>query len=219
MSKHVQDIVLTDPPRCTFDAQEWQRARERVALLESARDRRLFFELLNYLERGWKIILPLHVAANRAMRGERTAEDVAAFIECDPVDVYRGIANTCMRAIPEAPQGSPEARFDLVADEAGDVARYLRILALGADHPHFPPGLRELVRSAAAEMTEWRAGLTEVLEPAEECACSRERSEPSVTPSRAVRERVGSGGRAVLSLTRNPGPPEPGVRARATPPA
>ncbi|MFL5542247.1 MAG: hypothetical protein ACJ8J0_24885 [Longimicrobiaceae bacterium] len=170
MSKHAQDIVLTDPPRYALDAQEWQRARERVALLRSARDRRLLFALLDYLERGWKIILPLHVAANRTRCGGRTAEDVTSFIECDPIDVYRGIAHTCMRAIPEAPEGSPGARFDLVADEAGDVARYLRILALGADHPGFPPELRALVRTAAAEMTAWRAGLAEVLEPAEECA-------------------------------------------------
>lgn len=169
MSKLARDIVLAGPPLCTLDAQEWQRARERVAQLPSARDRRLFFALLDYLERGWKIILPLHVAANRTVRGGRTAEDVASFIECDPVDVYRGITHTCMRAIPEAPQGSPATRFDLLADEACDVARYLRILALGADHPGFPPGLRELVRAAAAEMTAWRAGLAEVLEPAEAC--------------------------------------------------
>lgn len=169
MSKYARDIVLTNPPRCTLDAQEWQRARERVAQLPSARDRRLFFALLDYLERGWKIILPLHVAANRTMRGERTAEDVTAFIECDPVDVYRGIAHTCIRAIPEAPQEPPGATFDILVDEAGDVARYLRILALGADHPDFPPGLRALVRTAAAEMTAWRAGLAELLEPAEAC--------------------------------------------------
>ena len=154
----------------SMHAQEWRAARERVAQLPSAQDRRLFFALLDYMERGWKIILPLHVAANRTLCGERTAEDVASFIECDPVDVYRGITHTCMRAIPEAPQESPGARFDLLADDAGDVARYLRILALGADHPGFPPELRELVRTAAAEMTAWRAGLAEVLEPAEECA-------------------------------------------------
>jgi hypothetical protein len=92
---------------------------------------------------------------------------VAAFIECDPIDVYRGMTHTCMRAIPEAPQGP---RFEIVADEAGEVARYLRILALGADHPGFPPELRELVRTAAAAMTRWHAGLAEVLEPAEACA-------------------------------------------------
>jgi hypothetical protein len=54
-------------------------------------------------------------------------------------------------------------------DEAGDVARYLRILALGADHPEFPPELREMVRAAAVEMTEWQAGLACVLEPVEGC--------------------------------------------------
>ena len=174
MSKHARDIVLSDAPRCTLDAQEWQTARERVALLRSARDRRLFFALLNHMERGWEIIRPLHVAANRSVRslgpGGRTAEDVTTFIECDPIDVYRGIAHTCMRAIPEAAQGPPLTRFDIVADEAGDVARYLRILALGADHPDFPPELRELVRTAATAMTRWHAGLAEVLEPAEACA-------------------------------------------------
>lgn len=153
----------------SMHAQEWRAARERVAQLPSARDRRLFFALLDYMERGWKIILPLHVAANRTSCGGRTAEDVTSFIECDPVDVYRGITHTCMRAIPEAAQ-EPRAGFDIVADEAGDVARYLRVLALGADHPGFPPELRELVRTAAAEMTAWRAGLADVLEPAEECA-------------------------------------------------
>ncbi|MFL5540270.1 MAG: hypothetical protein ACJ8J0_14870, partial [Longimicrobiaceae bacterium] len=86
MSKLAQDIVLADPPRCTLDAQEWRAARERVAQLPSARDRRLFFSLLEHLERGWKIILPLHVAANRTVGVGRTAEDVTSFIECDPVD-------------------------------------------------------------------------------------------------------------------------------------
>ena len=176
MSKHARDIVLADPPRCTLDAQEWRTARERVALLRSARDRRLFFALLSYMERGWEIIRPLHVAANRSAHGlgpgGRTAEDVSSFVECDPIDVYRGIAHTCMRAIPEAAQGPSRARFDIVADEAADVARYLRILALGADHPDFPPELRELVRTAAAAMTRWHAGLAEVLEPAEACVAA-----------------------------------------------
>ena len=157
-------------------------ARERVALLRSARDRRLFFALLDYMERGWEIIRPLHVAANRVVCGPgfggRTAEDVPAFIECDPIDVYRGIAHTCMRAIPGAAQEPPRARFDIVADEAGDVARYLRILALGADHPDFPPTLREPVRTAAAAMTRWHAGLAEVLEPTEACVWARAGSPP-----------------------------------------
>jgi hypothetical protein len=174
MSKHARGIMLSDPPRFTLDAQEWQTAREQVARPRSAQDRRLFFALLDYMERGWEIVRPLHVAANRIVcdcgPGGRMADDVTAFIECDPVDVYRGITHTCMRAIPGAPQGPPNARFDIVADEAGDVARYLRILALGADHPDFPPELREPVRTAAAAMTRWHAGLAEVLEPAEACA-------------------------------------------------
>ena len=174
MPKHARDIVLPGAPRCTLDAQEWRTARERVARLKSARDRRLFFALLDYMERGWEIIRPLHVAAIRTVCGSglgaRTAEDVAAFIECDPIDVYRGMTHTCMRAIPDAPQGPANARFEIVADEAGDVVRYLRILSLGADHPGFPPELREPVRTAAAAMTRWHAGLAEVLEPAEACA-------------------------------------------------
>src|SRR4051812_48555154 len=161
MTKHARYVELSDAPRRTLDAQEWQAARERVALLRSARDRRLLFALLDYLERGWEIIRPLHVAANRAVCGSglggRTAEDVAAFIECDPIDVYRGITHTCMRTIPEAPQGPPNGSFEIVPDEAGDVARYLRILALGAGHPDFPPELREPVRIAAAAMTRWHA--------------------------------------------------------------
>lgn len=177
MSTLARDIVLPDAPRCTLDAQEWRTARERVALLRSARERRLFFALLDYMERGWEIIRPLHVAANRAVCGpefrQRTPGDVTAFIECDPIDVYRGIAHTCMRAIPGTLQGQTRARFDIVADEAGDVARYLRILALGADHADFPRELRDLVRTAATAMTRWHAGLAEVLEPAEACACAR----------------------------------------------
>jgi len=177
MSKHARDIMLPDAPRCTLDAQEWRTARERVARLRSARDRRLFFALLDYMERGWEIVRPLYIAANRTVRGPgpdgRAAEDVTAFIECDPIDVYRGIARTCIRAIPEVPQGPSPARFDIVADEAGDVARYLRILALGAEHPGFPPELREPVRTAAAAMTRWHAGLAEVLEPAEACVWER----------------------------------------------
>jgi hypothetical protein len=177
MSKHARDIVVSDPLRCPLDAQEWQTARERAARLGSARDRRQFFALLNYMEQGWEIVRPLHAAANRSVccpgPGGRTAEDVTAFIECDPIDVYRGITHTCMRVIQDAPQGPPNARFEIVADEAGDVARYLRILALGADHPDFPPELRALVRSAAAAMTRWHAGLAEVLEPADGGASAR----------------------------------------------
>jgi hypothetical protein len=174
MPNLARDIDLTDPSRCTLDAQEWRTARERVARLRSARERRLFFALLDYMERGWEIVRPLHLAANRAVcgvgRDGRTAEDVTAFIECDPIDVYRGMAHACMRAIPDAPHGPSNASFEIVADEGGEVARYLRILALGADHPGFPPELREPVRAAAAAMTRWHAGLAEALEPAEACA-------------------------------------------------
>jgi hypothetical protein len=172
MSKHAQDIVLTDAPRCTLDEQEWQVARERVALLRSARDRLLFFALLNSLERGWEIIRPLHVAANRVVCGlgfgGRTAEDVTAFIECDPIDVYRGLAHACMHAVSGTSRAPRQGSLGIVADDAGDVARYLRILALGTHHPDFPPDLREMVSTIAVEMTEWRAGLADVLEPVED---------------------------------------------------
>ncbi|HEX6750203.1 MAG TPA: hypothetical protein VF092_23115 [Longimicrobium sp.] len=172
MSKLARNIVLADGPACMLTAQEWRAARERVAMLRSARDRRMFFALLNYLERGWEIIRPLHVVANRIVCGPglagATAEDVTTFIECDPIDVFRGITNICMRAIPDASQ-RPGPNFEIVADEAGDLARYLRILALGADHPEFPPELRELVRSTATKITAWNAGLADVLEPAENC--------------------------------------------------
>jgi hypothetical protein len=161
-------------PRWSLYPEEWRAARERVALLPSAPQRRLFWALLAHLERGWKIILPLQAASTQIVCGPGlrgpTAEDVAAFIECDPIDVYRGIAHACMHAIPSTPQGPRQGSFAIVADEAGDVARYLRILALGTDHPEFPPELRELVRAAAVEMTAWQAELAEVLEPVEHCA-------------------------------------------------
>src|SRR5215210_7135730 len=130
MSKNARDVVLTEAPRRTLGAQEWQTARERVALLRSARDRLLFFALLNYLERGWEIVRPLHVAANRIVCGRgpggRTAEDVTAFIECDPIDVYRGLAHACMCAVPGTSRAPRQGGLGLVADDAGDVARYLR---------------------------------------------------------------------------------------------
>ena len=173
MSKHAQDIVLTGAPRSTLDAREWQTARERVALLRSARDRLLFFALLNYLERGWEIIRPLHVAAKRIVWGlgpsGRTVEDVTAFIECDPIDVYRGLAHACMYAVPGASRVPRQGGLGIVADDAGDVARYLRILALGTRHPEFPLGLCDIVRAAAVEMTAWQAGLADVLESVEDC--------------------------------------------------
>lgn len=175
MPKPTGNTVDAPEPHFTLYAEEWRAARERVALLPSARQRRLFWALLGHLERGWKIILPLQAAANGMVCGPglrgRTAEDVAAFIECDPLDVYRGIAHACIHAVPSTPPGPRQGSFAIVADEAGDVARYLRILALGTDHPEFPPELRELVRAAAAEMTEWQAGLVDVLEPMEDCAC------------------------------------------------
>jgi hypothetical protein len=173
MSKHARDMVLAGPPRRTLDAQEWQTARERVALLRSARDRLLFFALLNYLERGWEIIRPLHVAANRIVCGlgldGRTVEDVTAFIECDPIDVYRGLAHACMHAVPGTARAPRPGGLGIVADDAGDVARYLRILALGTHHPEFPPDLHDMVRAIALEMTPWQAGLADVLEPVEDC--------------------------------------------------
>ena len=173
MSKHARGFMLSDAPRGTLDAREWQTARERVALLRSARERLLFFALLNYLERGWEIIRPLHVAANRIVcglgPGGQTAEDVTAFIDCDPIDVYRGIAHACMYAVPGASRAPREGGLGTVADDAGDVARYLRILALGTHHPGFPPDLRNVVRTTAMEMTAWRAGLADVLEPVENC--------------------------------------------------
>ena len=158
-------------PRWMLYPEEWRAARERVALLPSARQRRRFWALLEHMERGWRIILPLQVAADRIACGaalhRSTADDVAAFIECDPIDVYRGIAHSCMDAVPVMPR-QRQSSLEIVADEAGDVARYLRILALGADHPEFPPQLHELVRAAAMEMTGWHTGLADVLEPVEE---------------------------------------------------
>ncbi|HKP73916.1 MAG TPA: hypothetical protein VJT67_00175 [Longimicrobiaceae bacterium] len=142
-------------------------------MLRSARDRQLFFALLAHLERGWEIIRPLYLAANRISCGPglggRTAEDVRSFIECDPVDIFRGIAHACMRAVPQSWERPEPRSFELVADEAGDVARSLRILALGTADPAFPPELRDLVRSAAREMTAWQAQLASVLEPVDEC--------------------------------------------------
>jgi len=172
MSTLARNIVHPDELPCTLSPQEWRAARERVVRLRSASDRRLFFALLSYLERGWEIIRPLHVAANRIVCGPglagSTAEDVTAFIEDDPIDVFRGITRTCLRAVPE-PQQPQQMNFEIVADEAGDVARYLRILALGADHPQFPPELRDLVRSTSMGMTEWHARLGDVLEPVDTC--------------------------------------------------
>jgi hypothetical protein len=166
-------VAPAQEPRCTLDAQEWQTARERVALLRSARDRLLFFALLNYLERGWEIIRPLHVAANRIVcglgPGGRSAGDVTAFIECDPIDVYRGLAHACMSAVPGTSRAPRQGGLGIVADDAGDVARYLRILALGTHHPGFPPDLCDVVRATALEMTAWQAGLADVLEPVEDC--------------------------------------------------
>jgi hypothetical protein len=73
-----------------------------------------------------------------------------------------------MHAVPGTASGSRQEGLAIVLDDAGDVARYLRILALAADHPEFPPELRELVCAAAVEMTRWQARLAEVLEPVDD---------------------------------------------------
>lgn len=153
--------------------EEWRAAREKVARLTSARERRLFFALLSHLERGWEILCPLHIATNRlshplALR-RSIAEDVAAFIECDPIDVFRGLAHTCMHAVPGTAEPSQQKCLAIVLDDAGDVARYLRILALAADHPEFPPELREPVCAAAMEISQWQTRLADVLEPVDNC--------------------------------------------------
>ena len=171
MPKLARKIAISDELPGMLSPQEWRAARERVALLRSARDRRLFFALLSYMERGWEIIRPLHIAASCIVCGPglggRVAEDVTTFIECDPIDVFRGIARTCMDAVPD-PRHPQETNFEIVADEAGDVVRYLRILALGADHPEFPPELRDMVRAASSRITDWHRGLADLLEPAQD---------------------------------------------------
>jgi hypothetical protein len=153
MPKRARATAPASEPRFTLYPEEWRAAREGVALLPSARQRRLCWALLGHMERGWKIILPLQVAADRLAHGpglaRSVAGDVAAFIECDPTDVYRGIARVCMHAVPGGPRHGQQGSLGIVADEAGDVARYLRILALGTHHPEFPPDLRDMVRIAA----------------------------------------------------------------------
>jgi hypothetical protein len=172
MPKLARATAPATEPRFTLHPEEWRAARERVALLPCPQQRKRFWALLRHMERGWETIVPLQVAADRiAYRPARhpsVAHDVAAFIECDPTDTYRGIARTCMHAVPRIPQHVQQPSLAIVMDEAGDVARYLRILALGADHPEFPPELRELVCAAAVEMTEWQAGLARVLEPVDD---------------------------------------------------
>jgi hypothetical protein len=52
MSNLAGNAASAAGPPATLAPEEWRAARERVARLASARERRLFFALLAHLERG-----------------------------------------------------------------------------------------------------------------------------------------------------------------------
>ena len=166
-------VGMTDAePKYTLSTEDWVDARKRISLLVSERQRRTFSALLDHMEAGWAIIRPLQLAADRIADGKvlswTAAEEVAAFMEGDPTDLFRAVAQGCCAAIPGADTCIGPFFAEDVQCDSEQIVRYVRLLRLASAHPEFPLELAALIGDACAAFQQWLDGLPPVLAPVDE---------------------------------------------------
>ena len=179
-------VGMTDAePRYTLYTKDWVDARTRISLLVSERQRRTFSVLLDHMEAGWAIIRPLQQAADRIADGKvfswTTAAEVAAFVEGDPTDLFRAVAQSCCAALPGADSRIGHFSAEDIPSESEQAVRYLRLLRLASAHPEFPLEMAELIGDACAALQRWVDELPSVLDPVDELV---ELAEAGKTPIR-----------------------------------
>lgn len=140
----------------------WTAARERVDALEPKR-RAVYVALLDYLEKGWEIFVPL-VRALPQLRREDDA--VRGLVLLEIADEYRGVVFAFRRSVPLRGGffGSCNAA-DQAEGNLLPVKRCLRVLEMAAAHPDFPEPLRHLAPVAAAAFNRWLKGFPKVYTP------------------------------------------------------
>ncbi|HET7230454.1 MAG TPA: hypothetical protein VFJ16_10665 [Longimicrobium sp.] len=156
-------------PKYTLYTQDWADARKRISVLVSERQRGTFSALLDHLEVGWAIIRPLQQEADRIAEREAfpwtAAAEVAAFVECDPADLYRVVAQSCCAAVPGASHCIGHFSAEDVRCESEQTVRYVRLLRLASAHPEFPPELLDVIGDVCAALERWLDELPSVVGP------------------------------------------------------
>ena len=168
-------------PYWMIPADEWEAARERVGRIALPCQRQAFAALVDHMEAGWKIIAAIQVEADRIIHSGRrappAARAVAGFLECDPTDTYRMIAQMCTDGVPGGPKHWLDALGD-VEGEAEEIVRHLRMAYMAASHHSFPPLLAVVLRDAYPRMAKWLKKLPSVLRPVERLAKREEAGHP-----------------------------------------
>jgi hypothetical protein len=166
----------------TVTAKEWERARARVARLAVEEHRRIFGALLDHMQAGWEIVRALQVEAEHVRRSQRhppqTAQDVASFLACEPVDDFRYVVELSAAMIPGGSRDWIDALGRDMEGEAYEIVRDLHLLYLAAAHPDFPPLLGAMLQDAYPRMAEWLARLPELERPILRLAQREERGQP-----------------------------------------
>jgi hypothetical protein len=178
-------VGITDAePKYTLYTEDWEDARKRISLLVSERQRRTFSALLDHMEAGWAIIRPLQLAADRIAEGRvlawSAAAEIAAFVEADPTDRFRAIAQSCCAAVPGADACIGHFSADDVLSESEQTVRYLRLLRLASAHPEFPPELAEVIDDVCTALQRWLDELPPVLNPVDELVALAEAGKAAI---------------------------------------
>lgn len=176
--------MMEAEPKYTLYTEDWEDARKRISLLVSERQRRTFSALLDHMEAGWAIIRPLQLAADRIAEGKdfswTAAEEVAAFMEGDPTDLFRAVAQGCCAAVPGADACIGSFFAEDVQCDSEQIVRYVRLLRLASAHPEFPPELAELIDDACLTLQQWLDDLPPVLDPVDELVALAEAGTASI---------------------------------------
>ena len=159
-------------PHYTIYGSAWDDARARVDALPTPELRGTYAGLLDYVEAGWAILRPLQREAETILAWRRSHADpataVAAYVDGDVTDEWRGIAFRCRDAVPGLEGAAQELAAYCPADEAESVLRYLLVLGMASGDPCFPVGLQSLVPGAVEAFRQWVEGFPAVLAPVED---------------------------------------------------
>lgn len=170
-------------PLHTIYRPEWWNARARIQKLPK-KQRAMFTELLDHVERGWKHVRMLQIAYERLEHLARGEDDLAHFldfIDADVVDLFRVVASDAADLVPGW-EGWEEGAD--TGDMDGDMTvfiRYLHLLQLAAGASPIPAPLKETVDAAVAGLDGWLPRLVGLLRSIDDRVVR-----PSLAPRRAA---------------------------------
>jgi hypothetical protein len=172
-------------PQHTIYRPEWWNARARIQKLPK-KQRAMFTELLDHVERGWKHVRTLQIAYERLEHLARSGDELAHFldfIDADVVDIFRVVASDAADLVPglEAWEECADP-----GDMDGDMTvfiRYLHLLHLAACSPRTPAPLKETVDATVAGLDGWLPRLVSLLRTIDNRVVRPSLAPPRVTAS------------------------------------